>query len=249
METTQESHSELGAALALLLNAWKSLTSGRVALLGDFNSSPSTRPGWRQISRLWINFLQKPLDYLASVLFSVLLIGVFVAESTGPVLSSNIIGDTIALVASQQCGSLCYSDGTKAFDYSRQCYNAKSGKDGCTSFLNQSITFKESSKKSCPFAEEICAFKNVSAVIFDTGLVDAKLLGINSATQLQFRRRSACLPLKADGKHLRSITSDPSSQIFKIGKYEETLNFFERLGTIGIKYDFSISTIRTEDSL
>ena len=226
----------MGAAFGLLGNAWQSLLSGQIALARNSNSVLSTRGGWQHVSRFWRNFLQRPLDYLLSLMFSILLFGIFVAESTGTVLSARIISDTLALVSSERCKPLTKTLMHEGFDYIRKCYGAESGQDGCNFLYNQSIAFTESSEDRCPFVERLCAFKNESIVTFDTGLLDARYLGINSPARFQFRRRSTCVPLKPDGKSLKStLTSNRAVQYFKTGRYKQAINRSVRLGTIETK--------------
>lgn len=89
-----------------------------------------------------------------------------------------------------------------AYDYARNCYHTELGTNGCNFFYNQSIAYTENHWQKCPFISEICANGSNSAMILDTGLVDAKVVGINSPAHLQFRRTTACAPLRIDGEML-----------------------------------------------
>lgn len=73
---------------------------------------------------------------------------------------------------------------------------------GANFFYNQSIAYTEEHWQKCPFISEICANGSSSAMTHDTGLVDAKVVGINSAAHLQFRRTTTCAPLRMDGEML-----------------------------------------------
>ena len=167
-----------------------------------------------------------------SLLFSIFLIGVFVAEFTGTIFSGSIVSDTLALVASKKCELLPGNLRTEALDYSKKCYGTDPGQDDCNSY-NQSIAYSETSEGKCPFVESLCAFKNESGFSFDTGLLDAKYLGINSATRFQFRQRSTCHPLKTDGINLKSILiSHSAQQNIQVGNYVEPIMVPPILGKI-----------------
>ena len=203
--------------------------------MGNSNRPPITSQGCWHVSWFWSNFCQRPVDYIMSVLFSILLIGIFVAGTTGSVLSGYIVSDTLALVASKQCDLLRGNSGNEASEYSKNCYRTAPRQDGCNFFYNQSIAFTENFETKCPFTQRLCAFKNESGATFDTGLLDTKYLGINSPARLHFRQRSTCHPLKADGTNLRSIiTNSPYTQMLKIGKYLQMMNPPPTIGTIRI---------------
>ena len=221
LETTRTSHSELGAALSLLKNLWHHLGSGRIGLPAGL---VSRRKEWtKSVSRIWTNLIQRPFDIIASIFLSALFVGIFVAESSANVLSANIVSDTTALVSSAKCTfySRCLGPaGSAAFWYSQQCYQAPLGADGCNFFYNQSIGYKEKSEDVCPFAGPLCIKARNSALTFDTGLVDASIIGVNSATQFQFRRTTTCAPLGTTSALLRFARRGNSSWIFEIaGKF------------------------------
>ena len=202
LEATEESHTELGAAFAFIENVWKYLGSGRLKLP---NGPTSIRQRWpRHITTVWRNLLQRPFDVLLSLLVSVFfVVAIFVAESSGTILSANIVSDTTALVSSSKCeiGSY-FTSQQAAYEYGRNCYHAELGANGCNFFYNQSVAYTEKHWQKCPFISEICANGSKSAMTLDTGLVDAKVVGINSAAHLQFRRTTTCAPLRIDGEML-----------------------------------------------
>ena len=201
LEATAESHSELGAAFAFMENIWKYLGSGRLNL----PSGPTRiRQIWpKHMTTVWRNLLQRPFDVLLSLLVSVFFVAIFVAESSGTILSANIVSDTTALVSSPKCQiGEYFPSGQAGYDYARNCYHAELGANGCNFFYNQSIAYTENHWQKCPFTSEICANGSNSAMTLDTGLVDAKVVGINSAAHLQFRRTTTCAPLKIDGEML-----------------------------------------------
>lgn len=205
-EATRASHSELGAALRLIGHLWHSLSQGSIELstnlIGRQPLSLKHRYIYKTGLKVWRNILRRPLDILTSLLLLALFVGIFVAESTANVLSGDIVTDTTALVSSSKCTIRHWDSQLDAYTYSRQCYWAKPGTSGCTSFYNQSIAYTEKPKERCPFDAAYCAQVENTAVNFDTGLVDAQVIGINSATHYQFRRTTTCVPLRTDGRHL-----------------------------------------------
>ena len=88
-----------------------------------------------------------------------------------------------------------YQMEARAADYAQNCYDAETAADpiGCDFFYNSSIGFTTKSFDRCPFEPfELCRDGLYSAVTFDTGLVDANIIGINSETAHKFRRRTTC---------------------------------------------------------
>ena len=157
----------------------------------------------------------------------------FVAESSGTVLSANIVTDTTALVSSPKCN---IGDGWEtqvgAHSYRDRCYHAELGTLGCNTFYNQSIAYTERPKQKCPFVNRICVKGIDSTLTLDTGLVDVRTIGINSAANLQFRRTTTCAPLKVDGELLkltRVRSRDPRPIIwdFNIDGRPSTIKFYK----------------------
>lgn len=97
LRVIEESHSELGAAFAIVRNEWKLLMSGRIELPSGSIFQSQTWPSTPCMRRVWTNILQRPLDILVSLILSALFVGIFVAESSANFLSANIITDTTAL--------------------------------------------------------------------------------------------------------------------------------------------------------
>ena len=106
--TTEESHSELGAAQELLLNVWEQLRADRIELPLVSTTrvvSPTRSQGWKsylseKLTRLWTNFLQHPVNIATLILMSIMLVGLFAAESPGSIASTRIVSDTIAKIHS-----------------------------------------------------------------------------------------------------------------------------------------------------
>ena len=206
-DTIKNSHSELGAALDLMKGVWTLLKIDRIELSTTCSSSEE-RQTWSKIGRLWNNFLRQPADILVSLLISAALVGLFVAQSSGSVLSASVVSDTTALLSSSKCTDAEGADRgsfSRAVTYVKQCYRVKDEADGCNYFYNQSIAYLEKSDQTCPFLAQTCALGRSSAMTFDTGFIDAKFLGINAAKRYQFRRKTSCAPLVPDGIFLKVL--------------------------------------------
>ena len=53
----------------------------------------------------------------------------------------------------------------------------------------------------------LCAQGRFAAHTFDTGWIEAKHLGLSTAKRYQFRRKTTCAPLVADGEHISMTIS------------------------------------------
>lgn len=190
LETIENSHSELGAALQLINRFWKLLKAGRIEL-----STPGSlsRRYCQLFARPWNNFIGQPVDVLVPFILSAAFIGLFVAQSSSSVLSAGIVSDSTALSTSPRCSIERPIGFDRALAYTKLCYHAEEGADGCNIFDNQTIKYTEKANETCPFIGKAC-------VTFDTGLIDAKFLGINAAKRYQFRRRMSCAPLIPDDR-------------------------------------------------
>ncbi len=216
---TEESRSGLGAARDLLGNAWRQLTSRAIQLPKHHGIRRSLSLPVPQMQIIWNNLGQHVVNIVTPLLLSVIFVGVFVAESSGSVLSASIVTDNVALSSSLDCNAQTRSEqewqpdhfGAEAlrpFTYMDQCYGADAAADGCNYLYNQSISYTEKSGDRCPFVGDVCLQGKNSAYTLDTGRVDAKYLGINSAQRYQFRRSATCAPLVTDGYMKGGLTSD-----------------------------------------
>lgn len=222
LATIESSHSELGAALDLITKVFKLLRTDRIQL---FIPSPMSRRHCQslpKIVRVWNNFLQHPVDVMVPLLLSAAFIGLFVAQLSGSVMSARILTDKIALSTPPRCNpawmeplntssSLFYV----AAAYTKQCYHAEEGAEGCNFFYKQSIKYIERANQTCPFRGKTCALGRNSALSFDTGLVDAHFLGINAQKKYQFRRKMLCAPLLPDGDFIISETGADNTTSIK----------------------------------
>ena len=149
------------------------------------------------------------------IVISTILFGVFVAQAIAGVFSAKIESDKAGLSSSQHCGIWQFDEdaGEEAADqddlynyrkearasqYARTCYSSPdpTAPFSCGMFYNQSIAYTTKTHQTCPFASpELCLDGLYSAVSFDTGYVDASVIGINSPKSHKFRRTTSCSPL------------------------------------------------------
>ena len=153
--------------------------------------------------------------YTIVIVIVAVVFGLFVAQAIAGVFSAKIASDRAGLSSSQHCGIWQFNENAgeeaadrddlnnyheeaRASQYAKTCYTSPDPTDpfSCKVFYNQSIAYTTKPLQSCPFASsELCHDGLYSAVSFDTGYVDASVIGINSPTAHKFRRRTSCSPL------------------------------------------------------
>lgn len=201
LPAAEESHSELGAATTLATMAMHELRRHRIELPGSNERATNPEQGniWnllRPLLRLWGNFLKHPLDIIVPIVLSLLFIGIFVAESTGTVMSAKIVGDSTAISDSPRCFARNFTESPhRALAYVDQCYHAALGTEGCNFFYNQSIRYREEFTSNCPWLGFRCFNGSNTGVAFDTGYVQSRYLGINLVERYMFRRWAVCAPM------------------------------------------------------
>ena len=149
------------------------------------------------------------------IVITTVLFGLFVAQAIAGVFSAKIASDRAGLSSSQHCGIWQFNENAggeaadrddlnnyqkeaRASQYARTCYNSPDPIDpfSCRVFYNQSIAYTTKTRQSCPFASpELCHDGLYSAITFDTGYIDASIIGINSPMTHKFRRTTSCSPL------------------------------------------------------
>ncbi|KAL9586411.1 MAG: hypothetical protein Q9212_000925 [Teloschistes hypoglaucus] len=165
----------------------------------------------------------KTMIVVATVLF-----GLFVAQAVAGVFSAKIASDNAGLSSSPYCGIYEYDDAAgedeayrqdvlnnrnkeaRASQYARTCYDSGSSSApfSCNMFYNQSIAYKTLTDQRCPFASsDMCSQGLYSAITFDTGLVDASIIGINARATHKFRRKTTCSPLNMSEPYVQSVPS------------------------------------------
>ena len=201
LDLSQQSHSELSAARDILRSAWEEIRTSHVRL-----PSPS-RTTISQTSRANLHFFKVPriskrllrhlIELIVSLGFAAFLVAIFVAETTGVVLSANLISDTVALIVSPTCTNLVPRSGFadwRHFNYQQECY--KNGPSvtsaDCNVYVNRIITYGEQYPARCPFKDDVCL---QPAYVLDTGYINAKDIGLNTPKDYFLRRITSCAPV------------------------------------------------------
>jgi len=107
-----------------------------------------------------------------------------------------------------------YQKEARAGEYAQNCFNPETVADStrCDFFYNSSIDFTSKSFDRCPFkSQDLCRGGLYSAVTFDTGLIDASNIGVNSKNTHKYRRRATCSPLNMDEPYVRRLSSNHST--------------------------------------
>ena len=172
---------------------------------------------------------------ITMVVVTTVLFGLFVAQAIAGVFSAKIASDRIGLSSSEYCGIWQFDDnaGTEAADrddsnnyrkearagqYASNCYNSPDSAStlSCKIFYNQSIAYTTKTHQLCPFASsELCLDGLYSAVTFDTGFVEASVIGINSPLSHKFRRSTTCSPLNMSEPYVKGPTQDANDTTYR----------------------------------
>lgn len=161
-------------------------------------------------------------------MITTILFGLFVAQTVAGIFSAKIASDRVGLASSRHCGIYQFDDDVDEetanlndlIDYqkeARTCYESPnlSSPFSCQIFYNQSIAFETKTRQPCPFtSSELCFDGPLSAVTFDTGLVDASVIGINAPVTHKFRRTTSCSPLNGSEPYIR-LSEGVNSSIFR----------------------------------
>ena len=169
------------------------------------------------------------------VVIITVLFGLFIAQAIAGVFSAKISSDKAGLSSSKHCGIWQFNEDAggeaadrddlynyqkeaRASQYARNCYNSLDPTDpfSCKIFYNQSIAYNTKTHQACPFASsELCHDGLYSAVSFDTGYVDASVVGINSPKTHKFRRRTSCSPLNMSEPYVLQSSSDTNGTAYR----------------------------------
>ena len=162
-------------------------------------------------------------DYLFITAIVTLLVGLFIVQSTAGYFTAGVATDKVGLVNSEQCGIWQFDENAghdladlndlynyekeaRASQYAQHCYGSKqvTSPFSCQLFYNQSIKYDTMKDYRCPFdSPEMCLNGLYSAVNFDTGLVDASVIGVNAHPTHKFRRRTTCSPLNMSKTYIQ----------------------------------------------
>ena len=220
----------------MLLLKGQSLTAWIVLLLLDGYLSLGCRHQWhralRYVNRL-IHILSPDLSPRYKI--KLLLFGFFAALAIANISSARIASDRVGLSSSQHCGLWEFDTGqgdeparrddrhnyqkeAQASQYARACYIAPDLPStlSCGFFYNQSIAFGTKIGERCPFeSQELCFDGLYSAITFDTGPVDASIIGINAPLMHKFRRKTTCSPLNMSEPYI--TRSDRPTYLYNYG--------------------------------
>ena len=200
------------------------------------NSSDSREFVWKVIeSLLHRGAKEVRVPSTITIVLLTVLFGLFVAQAIAGVFSAKIASDKAGLSSSKYCGIWQFNEDAggepadrddwynyqkeaRASQYARTCYNSQDPTEpfSCKIFYNQSIAYTTKTHQSCPFASsELCHDGLYSAVSFDTGYVDASVIGINSAETPKFRRTTSCSPLNMSEPYVLRSSSGTNSTAYQ----------------------------------
>ena len=174
--------------------------------------------------RVLENFLEDPRSVGYIFVVMLLLFAILIGLQAIAISSSFIIGSSAATIKEGACtyyvdknsyvpGSFVppfagittpfsvYHDLEKiltesAFSYADTCYKSTTSVASCPYTLTRSIPHTVLINNNCPFpAKNMCKLGNSSVITMDSGFVDARILGINSPSNFEFRRRTHCSPV------------------------------------------------------
>ena len=193
----------------------------------------------------------KPPSTMMTVIITVLF-GLFIAQAVAGVFSAKIASDRAGLSSSQSCGIWQFNENAggeaadrddlnnyqkeaRASQYARTCYNSPNPTDpfSCGIFYNQSIAYTTRTHQPCPFASvELCHDGLYSAISFDTGHVDASVIGINSPATYKFRRTTSCSPLNMSEPYVLRSSPDIEGTAYDYyyGRKDDTSYTFNTSG-------------------
>lgn len=199
---------------------------GAENFLDILKDSENSREAVWKLTRCGVHRIKEQCESpsIAIIVIATVLFGLFVAQTVAGVFSAKVASDRAGLASSKHCGIWQFDDAvgeepadlddlnnyqkeTRASQYARICYNPPdlSSPFSCRLFFNQSIAFDTKINQPCPFpSSELCLDGPLSAVTFDTGLVDASVIGINAAVTYKFRRTTSCSPLNRSEPYTRS---------------------------------------------
>lgn len=193
-------------------------------------SSPNA---FRQV---WTNIRDEPRGS-TYILFSMLsLFAIYIGLQTISISSSFMIGGSAATIKQAACAvyitrqhALTKLDEIMAFSarhsyqsslsesalsYAASCYQTARTSTSCDIALTRSIPYHLSTTSSCPFpAPTMCKLGNDSVHTLDTGFINARILGINSASNFEFRRRTTCSPVLDNNEFVWLETSSNNKTV------------------------------------
>jgi len=167
--------------------------------------------GFIQIRRQHGYYRNKILRLLPQLFVGIGYMVLFVAFQVCGVVTALLATTSSAISAHPDCGTYIADSNTPeeirnitapyefavqsaSASWARDCYNVQGTPDGCSFFLNQSISYTVENS-SCPFAPELCLGGTTSPVRFSTGQISGRIIGINAPKTFDFNRTTVCSPL------------------------------------------------------
>jgi hypothetical protein len=199
---------------------------------------------------------KRTTDKLCLSLFTTIVVTLAVGLIVGGYCLTNIRVDGAARLASEKCGLWLFEGENRseaatrarmldlekeerAAQFAEDCYGRPSIAVSRCKVLRQPRLPGAAPiyTNKCPFAPEIC-LRNQS-VTFDTGLIDAKVLGINSPRMPKFRRSTTCTPLTMAYPFVQNTTSNgTTTYTYHYGtKTEGTQTSDQTYTTVGDPWD------------
>ncbi len=202
--------------------------------------------------RVLENFLDDPRSVGYIILVMLLLFAIFIGLQAIAISSSFIIGSSAATIKEGACTYYVYNKpfipGTyvpptlgfttpfsvyhdlekilteSALSYADTCYESTKSVASCPYTLTRSIPHTVSINNECPFpAKNMCKLANSSVITMDSGFVDARILGINSPSNFEFRRRTHCSPVQDNELFVRAenISENLIEIKYRYGEHNE----------------------------
>lgn len=178
------------------------------------------------------------------IVASTVVLGCFVALVVAGVFSEKAFIGKAALWSSKNCGIWMFDSEnagdtaaaradlmdrekeSRAGDYVKDCYEEPNRMSGsrCNFFYRPNITYSTSYSWECPFQDTGVCAGSQQAITFDTGLVDAADIGVNSKATYNFHKVTTCAPLSIEYPYVENQTHNGSTTYYynygKIVDYE-----------------------------
>ncbi|KAF2004725.1 hypothetical protein P154DRAFT_560501 [Amniculicola lignicola CBS 123094] len=168
------------------------------------------------------------------IIASTIVFGSFVALVVAGVFSEKVIVNRAALASSKHCGVWMFDSENagdaaaaradlmdrgkeaRAGDYVEDCYEKPEGVPGshCMFFYKPKINYSTSYSWKCPFQDDNVCAESQQAVTFDTGLIDAADIGVNSAATYKFNKSTTCAPLSIEYPYVQNQTHNGSTTYY-----------------------------------
>lgn len=206
-----------------VLEALKRIFEGPPRLPGAGALDPSSRSSKGPFSRAyWVDLWQRMevTSNLPQLMSGLLYMGGYLGLFACSVFTARLATDNTAVSASPDCGvylldpaldqeTFFRSSGPYNFDVqvdsaalAQDCYGDLAKADACKFFTHRSISYSVTRNAECAFQEDMCNSPN-SSILFSTGAVDARVIGINAPKTYQFRRTTTCSPLKMNDTYVK----------------------------------------------